>query len=175
MPIHIIDKSSTMEQVCAKIRKYKRKYGIAGVVIDGWKDVIATEGENRTQQENNMMQMLVNACGDNGVACMPVMHLNKIDADDWITPDKITGSGKQTQSARMRLFFQDAGFPPDMLNGVYTDHSRVICLDCDAASYGSPAKILLEKNLEQGCFVPVDKVESGTTTTSRGIYDDLDE
>jgi len=162
MPIHIYDTSSTIEQICAKIRKYKRTEGIQGCVLDGFKDIIATKGENRTQQENHMMSTLVNTCGDTEVACVPVMHINKIDHDIWITPEKITGSGKQTQSARMRLFFQDAGFGPGALDNVATDHDRVICLDCDAASYGNPAKILLEKNLEQGRFEMVERI--GTTS-----------
>jgi replicative DNA helicase len=162
MPIHIFDQSSNVEKICAKIRKHKRKNNIVGAVIDGFKDVISSKGENRTQQENHIMQSLVNSCGDTQVACVPIMHLNKMEPNTWITVDKITGSGKQSQSARMRLFFQDSGFPDGLLTDVSTDSDRVVCLDCDAASYGNTAKILLEKDLEQGCFLPVSRNQENT-------------
>ena len=45
-PLYVEDMPDTAEGICGTIARYKRKYGIKGVVIDGLKDVIPTIGEN---------------------------------------------------------------------------------------------------------------------------------
>ena len=153
MPLYMDDFACTAERIVSTIAMHKRKYGIEGVVIDGFKDLIASKGENRTQEENHMMGVLVRAAHKYDVAIIPVSHLTKVEDDKWISKHNIKGSGNLTQSARMSLMFQDCA-PPSFLREKYpmVDLDECVILDCQKASYGTRSVVVLSPDLEHGGF-----------------------
>jgi replicative DNA helicase len=152
MPIYIDDYPTTAERLMSKIASYKRKYGIQGVVVDGFKDLIATKGENRTQQEGHMFKTLKQAAVKYDVAILTIMHLVKMEENDWIYKDNIRGSAEQTQSSRMSLMYQDAGLSNFFGDSWNYEMDDCIALQCQKASYGEKAIVVLRPNLEQGRF-----------------------
>ena len=159
-PIYIQESACTAERIVSIIAKHKRKHGIQGVVIDGFKDIIASDGENRTQQENNIMGILVRAAKKYDVSIIPVSHLTKIEDRQWISKQSIKGSGNLTQSARMALVFQDCDLP-EWLKSRYqqSDTTGCIVLDCQKANYGTKDVVVLRPLLEEGRFVEITKDE----------------
>ena len=155
LPLFVDDSATTVERMVSTIARHKRKHGIEGVVVDGFKDLIATAGENRTQQENHMMSALVRAAKKYDVAILVIMHLTKIDDDRWIPKGMIKGSGAQTQSARMALMFQDSGTPPVIKSRYAGNIDDCIVLDCQKASYGSRDYVVLRPEMERGSFVEI--------------------
>ena len=160
MPIYIEDIPCTVERVVSYIARYKRKYGIEGVVIDGLKDVILSKGESTTSQENHVNASLVRASKKYDVSVLNVSHINKIDEDQWITKSKITGSGNQSKSARMVLAYQDAGIPSG-ITSEFPMYDDEIVLQAQKASYGSTGFVVLKPDLENGRFVEVERIGEG--------------
>ena len=157
-PLYVEDYPSTAEKLVSLIARYKRKYGIEGVVIDGFKDMIPTTGENQTTKENHMTAVLVRACKRYEVAIIPISHINKIDDEKRISKSDITGAGNQFKSARMVLLYQD--HVSENLKAEYgVCGEDVILLDCTKCSYGNKGKIMLRPELERGRFVEVMKEE----------------
>ena len=154
MPLYIEDMPCTAEDLAATIAKYKRKHGIEGVVIDGIKDIILTDGDNTTSKENHINAVLNRASKINDVAIMSISHINKVDDDRWISKGSITGSSNQSKSARMVLMYQDANFP-GFIKEKYEDIEDCVVLDCQKANYGTRGYVVLKPELEYGRFVEV--------------------
>jgi len=154
LPLHVCDRSATVERLVTEIAIHKRKYGIRGVVVDGFKDLITSVGENQTQKENHIMAALVRAAKEYDVAIIPVMHLTKIEDGQWISKRSIKGAGSQTQSARAVLVFQDSGFP-DGMKSVYGGMDDTIVLEAQKTSYGDTGSVVLRPELERGRFVEI--------------------
>jgi len=153
LPIHICDYETSIKRVISKIAELKRKHGIRWAVIDGMKDLAGMKAENRTQEEVKIMRMLTSAARKYDVSIIPVMHINKVADDVWISKQNITGSGDQTKSARMVLVYQD--YVPEEVKkktypNVYDDNFFI--LDAQKTSYGNRCMHGLIKNLEQGRF-----------------------
>ena len=102
------------------------------------------------------------------VAIIPVMHINKIEDDRWISKQFITGSGDQTKSARMTMIYQDH-IPADMKDNIAPDcyDDNLFALDAQKTSYGTPTVMPLIKCLEKGKFE-----EYGTVTNEGGFRDE---
>lgn len=153
LPLYICDYANKIDQIVSMISLHKRKHDIEWVIIDGFKDVFSSGGENRTQEEVKMMRELTAAARKYGVAIIPVMHINKIEDSKWISKQDITGSGDQTKSARMVMVYQD--FIPEELKNKFAPNcydEGLLMLDVQKASYGNRAIFPLIKNLEQGRF-----------------------
>jgi replicative DNA helicase len=162
LPIHVCDRSATVERIVTAIAIHKRKYGIRGVVIDGFKDMIPTSGENQTQKENHMIAALVRAAKEYDVSIIPVMHLTKVEDGQWISKQSIKGSGTQTQSARMVLVYQDSGFPAGM-DAKFGSMEDNIVLECQKASYGDSGCVVLRPEFHKGRFVEISPMENEET------------
>lgn len=152
-PIYVIDDSMAAEEVAATIGAYKRKHGIRGVVIDGFKDIIASRGENRTGEENHIFETVKRAAKRHDVGVLQIEHTHDVEDGKWLSKRNIRGSKQRAQSARMFLIYQDCGFPEQIANKyrIY-DESRMMVLDCQACSYGDTAIVPLRTNLEVGMF-----------------------
>jgi hypothetical protein len=161
-PIYVEDMPCSAEKVFSHIAKYKRKYDIEGVVIDGIKDVIFSKGEATTSQENHRDQVINRAAKRFDVSVLTISHINKIDEDKWISRRNITGSDNQNKSARMTLVYQDSGFPGDMRQKFMLDEGDMV-LQCQKASYGDKGYVCLRPELEKGRFVEIP--EGGITYT----------
>ena len=155
LPLYVEDYPSTAEEIATIIAKHKRKHGIQGVVIDGFKDMVPTTGENQTSKENHMTAILVRACKRHNLAIIPISHLNKIDDDKWIRKTDITGAGNQFKSARMVLLYQD--HIPQKMRDEYGAYGDEIILDATKSSYGGRGLVMLRPELERGRFVEVRK------------------
>ena len=154
LPIHFCDNETNIKRIISKIAYHKRKHRIRWVVIDGFKDIHSSAKENRTQEEVSMMRMLTAAARKYDVSIIPVMHLNKIEDEKWISKQSITGAGDQTKSARMVIVYQD--YVPEEVKsnlgyGEIYDENFFI-LDAQKTSYGNKCLIGLIKDLERGRF-----------------------
>lgn len=153
LPLYICDYACKIDKIIGKIASHKRKHDIKWVIIDGFKDISSSGGENRTQEEVRMMRTLTAAARKYKVAIIPVMHLNKVEDDKWISKQAITGSGDQTKSARMVMVYQD--YVPEDIKLSHAPQcfdDNLFVLDIQKASYGDKALKPLIKNLEQGRF-----------------------
>jgi replicative DNA helicase len=152
MPLFIEDSPTTAKDIARIIGQYKRKYGIEGVVIDGFKDIILPNGENQTTKEGEVMAELVRAAKKYNVAIITVMHLRDMEEKKWISKSEIRGNKTLTQSSRMTIIFQDSGIP----SGMAAEHGLIegehIIVDVQKCSYGSKGWVALTPNLEQGRF-----------------------
>jgi len=165
-PLYLNDYSTTVEKIVTTISRYKRKHGITGVVIDGFKDIIPSKGENQTQRENFIMAALVRAAKEYDVTIIPVMHLSKVEDDRWISKQSIKGSGTQTQSARMVLVYQDSGFPAGM-TAKFTDLDGCVILECQKSNYGERGSIVLKADFKRGRFVEINTTEDEELPTKK--------
>jgi replicative DNA helicase len=157
-PLYVEDMPCTSEQLTSTIAKYKRKYGIEGVVVDGFKDMIPTSGENQTSKENHMNAVLVRAAKRYDVSIIPISHINKVDDDKWISKRDITGAGNQFKSARMVLLYQD--HLPSKIQTRYNAYEGEIVLDATKTSYGNRGIVCLRPDFENGGFVEVREGEN---------------
>jgi len=159
LPMYICDYAHRIEQIISQIATHKRKYGIRWVIIDGFKDIASSGGENRTQEEVRIMRALTACARKYKVAIIPIMHINKIEDDRWISKQFITGSGDQTKSARMTMIYQDH-IPPNMKDNIAPDcyDDNLFALDAQKTSYGTPCVMPLIKELEKGRFVEYEQL-----------------
>lgn len=155
-PLYIEDCPCTVERLVSAIARYKRKFGIVAVVVDGLKDVILTSGENQTTKEGHVNATLVRASKKYNVAILAISHLTDIEDGKWISKRNIRGTKTQSQSARMALMYQDAGFP-DKITSRFKDECLDDCivLECQKASYGDRGSVVLRPNMERGRFEEV--------------------
>ena len=153
MPIVVSDAPVCVERIVSKIANAKRSHDIRWAVIDGIKDIITPNAESQTVAENRMVAALVRAAKEYNIALIPVSHLTDIEDDKWISKRNVRGTKIQSQSARMVLVFQDAGFPS--WASTYPIEDGDVVLDCQKSSYGDRGLIHLRMELEKGRFVEV--------------------
>ena len=139
-PFWIDDNKYTVEELCAKIRHYHRVHGIQAVTIDGFKDIVHSEGTNETSCEKHIAQELFRVAKDCNLAMPVVSHITKIDDGIPIKKENIKGSGTQFQGARQVLIFQDSGIAQIAEEG--TD----FIMSCSKNNYGSGGSVLLRRD-----------------------------
>ncbi|MBC8419044.1 MAG: hypothetical protein H8E10_10665 [Desulfobacterales bacterium] len=110
-PFWIMDNPMNIEEICYWIKHYRRVHGVQIVTIDGFKDIIFTEGKSRTEKEAHVAKLLQAVAKETDVAMPVVSHINKIHEDVPITKIDVTGAGEQMKGARQVIIFQDAGLP----------------------------------------------------------------
>ena len=93
LPLYVEDYPCSAEKLVSTIARYKRKYDIKGVVVDGFKDIIPSTGENQTSKENHMTAVLVRAAKRYEVAQIPISHINTSDDVKWISRRALAGAG----------------------------------------------------------------------------------
>jgi KaiC/GvpD/RAD55 family RecA-like ATPase len=151
LPLSVDDQATTVESIIAKISKAKQKHNIEWVVVDGFKDIVRSVGENAVMQDNHMFASLKRAAHKYDVAILSIHHLTKLEDESWISKRDIKGSGELTQSSRMTLVYQDTVCAPVM--DVYgTQAEDAIVLDCQKASYGDKGYVVLKPDLQRGSF-----------------------
>ena len=159
LPITVVEEAMTAEQIVARIGQEVRKNGTKGVILDGFKDVIATNGENRTQQENHIFETMKHGALKHNVAILDIEHVSKkAEKGKWIDRGDIRGSNQRLDSSRHFLIYQDSGFSDSLLTeyGLYSDKNYV-ALHCAANSRGSNAIAVLKPELEKGRFLEIIK------------------
>lgn len=161
LPLVVDDLATTVESVVAKISKAKKKHGIEWVVVDGFKDIVRSEGENAVTQDNHMFSALKRAAHKYDVAILSIHHLTKIEDENWISKRDIKGSGELTQSSRMTLVYQDTVCQPIIDEYQYNCNDCIV-LDCQKASYGDKGYVLLKPDMTRGQFVEVKHAREDT-------------
>lgn len=161
LPVYIIDEPKTAEEIAVTISTFKKRHGIKAVVIDGFKDILASKGENRTGQENHIFETVKRAALKNEVGVLQIEHPHDIEDGIWLSRRNIRGSKQRSHSARMFLVYQDQGIPETILHryGIGNGEGYIV-LDCQAASYGERSYVVLKPELERGTFeqkVPISK------------------
>ena len=154
LPLVVDDQATTVESIIAKISKAKQKHNIEFVVVDGFKDIVRSAGENAVMQDNHMFSALKRAAHKYDVAILSIHHLTKVEDESWISKRDIKGSGELTQSSRMTLVYQDTMCTP-VLDKYGVQAEDCIVLDCQKASYGDKGFVVLRPDLERGSFVEI--------------------
>jgi hypothetical protein len=138
-PIWIFDEPHTVEQICDRIRHYKRTRKIEAVTIDGFKDIIFTRGKTTNEAQSHISQRLCAIAKECEVAIIVVSHIRKTDDNAPISKQDITGASAQFQGARQVFIFQDAG-----IDGI--DGNETFLLDCCKSNFTSGAEVRLRRD-----------------------------
>jgi replicative DNA helicase len=162
----VIEEGRTVEQMVNEIGAFRRKHKIPidkgfPVVVDGWKDIIESGGkENRTQSENHMFEHLKKGALRHNVGVLSIEHPHDVEDNTWLSKRNIKGSKQRFQSARMALCYQDSGIP-DGMRAEYGlgDGEGYVVLDCQDASYGDKARVVLQPELTAGRFNEIRRVD----------------
>lgn len=166
LPIIVHDKFTTVEGAVDLMIRADRRFkeegyegGLEGVVVDGLKDLILSDGDGTTGKEEHINSRLVGAARALNVAIVPISHLTDIEEDKWIARRNIRGSKKQSQSARQVMIVQDAGFP-GWVREKYPliDEGKTIIFQVAKCSYGEKGLVALNVELERGRFVEIPEV-----------------
>jgi hypothetical protein len=168
MPIRVIDSFMDVKSIVSEIARADREFrkaghenGVEGVIIDGLKDIILTEGDGTTGKEEFVSQNLTACARKYGPAIVPISHLTDLDDDAWISKRNIRGSKKQSQSARQVMIYQDSGIPSSIKEKYafpYESEENNFVFQIAKASYGSKGAVALTKNLEAGKFDEIQRV-----------------
>jgi replicative DNA helicase len=166
MPLTVVEEARTVEQIVNEIGAFRRKHNIPhetgfAVVIDGWKDIVESGGkENRTQSENHMFEHLKKGALRHNVGILSIEHPHDVEDKMWLSKRNIKGSKQRFQSARMALVYQDSGLP-ECLRAEFGlgDGEGYVVLDCQAASYGEKARVILQPELTKGRFNEIRRVD----------------
>jgi hypothetical protein len=138
-PVWVHDETHTVEQICDRIRHYKRTRKIKAVTIDGFKDIIFTKGKTTNEAQNHISQRLCSVAKECAVAILVVSHIRKTDDNAPISKQDITGASSQFQGARQVFIFQDAGI--DRVDG-----EKKFLIDCCKSNFTQGAEILIERD-----------------------------
>jgi len=159
LPLYVHDIPSTGDELTSLIYSHKKKYGVRGIVIDGWKDIIMEGGDSTTAMEGALMAKLILAAKKTNTALIPVMHLRDIEDEKWISKREIRGNKQLTQSSRMTMLYQDSGFPDSMANEYGLRAVNHAVLDICKCSYGYETIVPMVRDLERGRFIEIQRKE----------------
>ncbi len=160
LPIFMHDTPCKPEEIEAIIANHVKDHNIKGVVIDSFKDIMLPNGENQTSSEGAAMSALVRAAKKHNVAIVVIQHLRDLEDDAWISKREIRGNKVLTQSARLVLMFQNAGFPSEMLSKYGLGDDDVV-LEESKSSYGRKVALTLTMELEKARFVEKKELGNG--------------
>lgn len=144
-PFWIIDSPMTVEEICYQIKHHHRVHGIQGVSIDGFKDIIHSEGDNETAKEKHIAKQLFRIAKECNLAMPVISHIHKIEDGKPISKSNIMGSSVQFQGARQVIIFQDAG-----VDGV--DGENTFELSMTKSNYGGGGSVLLKRDERVLCY-----------------------
>jgi replicative DNA helicase len=155
-PVYVVDGGMSAEGIVATIGAYKRKHGIQAVIIDGFKDIMESKGENRTSAENHIFETVKKGAQRYDVGVLQIEHPHDVEDGKWLSRRNIRGSKQRSHSARMFLVYQDSGFP-ESIRSEYNigDGKGFVALDCQACSYGERSMVILRPELERGRFLEI--------------------
>jgi len=148
-PLWIHDEPHNVEQICDRIRHYKRTRGIRAVTIDGFKDIIFTKGKTTNEAQNHISQRLCSIAKECEVSLIVVSHIRKTDDSAPISKQDITGASAQFQGARQVFIFQDAG-----IDGI--DGNETFLMDCCKSNFTSGAEVKLRRDANILTYTEID-------------------
>lgn len=170
-PLYIHDQPCTPSEIDSLVSEHKRKFGIKGVIIDGFKDIILDKGENQTAKEGNSWASLIRTTKKYNVAMPIIMHLSDVEDGVWLTKRKIRGNKQISQSGRFVIMYQDSGFPTELASRYGLVEGDDVLIDVQKCSYGSECVIPLKKRFDKGGF---DLIKEGISNSNNGFDDSID-
>ena len=154
-PVYFYDEMCTVEQLYTKAVRYKAKYGIEILFVDGAKDFLNDGSRPEVAFDNHVSKTLVKISKDLNIAVVPVHHLTKVPDGQLITSNNIRGSGLITSDARALYAMQSDGI--ENIDGVVAnkdDEGRMITrvFECISNNHGATGMKVLESDLSRCRF-----------------------
>ena len=158
-PIHFWDKKVTPKGLKGIALRFKRKYDIKVLFIDGCKDLLRPSGKyGDVGFDEEVSQQLVEIAHSLNIAVVAVHHLTKLQDHEKITVDKIRGSSNIVSDARSVYALQSSGIEGTLANAgydiVYDDAGRMTTriFECLVNNHGSNSSVCLQTDLSRCQF-----------------------
>jgi replicative DNA helicase len=152
---HIYDRRCGSDDLFGITAKYKAKYGIKALFVDGAKDIQRPSGKySDTGFDEEISQALCKIAEELDIAVVSVYHLTKIDDDKLITNNSIRGSGNIVSDARCVLALQGAGLSNNgvMVNYDEGGNQTTRSLDVIKSNHSQLGRAVLETDLRKCRF-----------------------
>ena len=100
-PVYFYDKKVTPQELKSIAMKYKRKYNIQAMFVDGAKDLKRPSGKyNDTGFDEEISQCLCEIASQLDIAIISIHHLTKLPDNEMISNNHIRGSGNIVGDSR---------------------------------------------------------------------------
>ena len=152
MPLHFYPSRCTPEEMFGIATKYKAKWGIKAMFVDGAKDIRRPTGcYSDTGFDEEISQELCRIAEELDIAVVSVYHLTKVPDGELIGRNHIRGSGNIVSDARLVLAFQDKGLQEAGANVTFDDEGRQTTRSIDVikSNHSAEGAVLLETNLKK--------------------------
>tara|TARA_Y100000004_G_scaffold91965_1_gene103044 strand:+ start:424 stop:1755 length:1332 start_codon:yes stop_codon:yes gene_type:complete len=166
-PIHFYDRKCTPRQLMGIAIRYKRKYNIKAMFVDGAKDLLRPSGKyGDVGFDEEISQELCRIASKLDIAVIAVHHLTKLQDGEKINVNHIRGSGNIVSDSRAVYALQSEcdGLVIENNYAVsYDDEgkSRMRVFECLSNNHGGVASKFLEADLARcqfkECTVNLDK------------------
>ena len=109
-PVYFYDKKVTPQELKSIAMKYKRKYNIQAMFVDGAKDLKRPSGKyNDTGFDEEISQCLCEIASQLDIAIISIHHLTKLPDNEMISNNHIRGSGNIVGDSRSVYALQSLG------------------------------------------------------------------
>ena len=166
-PIHFWDKKVSPKGLKGIAIKFKRKYDIKVMFVDGCKDLLRPSGKyGDVGFDEQVSQELVEIAHSLNIAVVAVHHLTKLQDHERISVDKIRGSSNIVADARSVYALQSSGIEGALIEAGYDtryDESGRLTtriFECLVNNHGSSSSVCLQTDLSRCQFREEKKKDS---------------
>ena len=166
LPIHFFDRKITAKQLRQIAFRYKNKYDIQAIFVDGAKDLKKRSGEyNDVSADEETSQMFCQVAAETNTALVSVHHLTKISLEQMIDVNSVRGSSNIIadsrsvyclQSSAMNDYIERLGYEIKYNEQGYTT-TRIF--ECLSNNHGGTGCKILESDLAKCRFYEAKKIE----------------
>lgn len=163
-PVHFWDRKCTPKQLRGIAIRYKRKYDIRALFIDGAKDLLRPSGKyGDVGFDEEISQQLCAIAEELDIAVVAVHHLTKISDEDKITVNHIRGSGNIVSDSRAVYALQSSGISATLVSRNYPieydeeGNSKMRLFECLSNNHGGTSSKCLMADLPRCQFKEVVK------------------
>lgn len=167
LPVYFYDRKCTPEQLYGVATRYKRRYGIKVMFLDGAKDLIRPSGKYADiSYDEEISQTLCAIAQDVEIAVVAVHHLTKIDEEHKITVNNIRGSGNIVSDSRAVYALQSSGIDSLCAANNYElsydeeGRSKMRIFECLSNNHGGLSMKCLSSDLARCQFFDAKKVDA---------------
>ena len=165
-PVHFWDRKVTPTELKSVASKYKRKYDIQAMFVDGAKDLKRPSGKyNDTGFDEEISQAMCEIAEELEIAVISIHHLTKLPDHEMITNNHIRGSGNIVGDSRSVYALQSLGIEHLLNEFNYTpDYDEEMNLTtrifhCISNNHGTTSLKVLNTNLANCQFIEKHKGE----------------
>jgi replicative DNA helicase len=163
-PIHFFDKKVTPTELKSIASKYKRKYDIQVMFVDGAKDLKRPSGKyNDTGFDEEISQKMCEIAETLDIAIISIHHLTKLPDYEMITNNHIRGSGNIVGDSRSVYALQSLGIENLLTSiGHHCDYDEEQNLTtrifhCISNNHGTTGMKVLDTKLSHCQFIEKNK------------------